>query len=69
MSDRTIEGVAEPPAGEKISPLSIDAEPRDATRGGVNVAAAPRQRGRESPLSIDAEPRDATRGGVNVAAA
>jgi hypothetical protein len=27
---------------------------RDATRGGVNVAALPRQRGRESPLSIDA---------------
>jgi len=29
------------------------AGPRDATRGGVNVAALPRQRGRESPLSID----------------
>jgi DNA-3-methyladenine glycosylase II len=30
--------------------------PRDATRGGVNVAALPRQRGRERPLSIDWEP-------------
>jgi D-alanine--D-alanine ligase len=30
-----------------------DEDPRDATRGGVNVAAPPRQRGRESPLSID----------------
>jgi hypothetical protein len=29
-------------------------QPRDATRGGVNVAALPRQRGRESPLLIDA---------------
>src|SRR5262245_22703531 len=27
--------------------------PRDATRGGVNAAALPRQRGRERPLSID----------------
>jgi hypothetical protein len=31
---------------------SVDS-PRDATRGGVNVAASPRQRGREGPLSID----------------
>jgi len=31
-----------------------DEDPRDATRGGVNVAALPRQRGRESPLWINA---------------
>ena len=29
--------------------------PRDATRGGVNEAALPAQRGRESPLLIDAK--------------
>src|SRR5579859_1818624 len=28
-------------------------EPRDATRGGVNLAAAPRERGRAGPLVID----------------
>jgi hypothetical protein len=27
--------------------------PRDATRGGVNRAALPRERGRESPLQIN----------------
>jgi hypothetical protein len=27
--------------------------PRDATRGGVNGVALPRQRGQESPLSIE----------------
>jgi hypothetical protein len=31
------------------------AGPRDATRGGVNVAAPPRQRGRERPLEKDGE--------------
>jgi hypothetical protein len=29
------------------------AGPRDATRGGVNLAALPRERGRESPLWIN----------------
>jgi hypothetical protein len=29
------------------------AGPRDATRGGVNLAALPRERGRASPLWID----------------
>jgi hypothetical protein len=29
------------------------AGPRDATRGGVNLAAPPRERGREGPLWID----------------
>jgi len=38
----------------RCTPTVIDqSEPRDATRGGVNVAALPRQRGRESPLSIE----------------
>jgi hypothetical protein len=30
-----------------------DAGPRGAARGGVNLAALPRERGRESPLWID----------------
>src|SRR5215468_1290619 len=38
---------------KKVSPGLPGAGPRDATRGGVNVAASPRQRGRERPLSIN----------------
>ncbi|TMQ13777.1 MAG: DEAD/DEAH box helicase [Deltaproteobacteria bacterium] len=37
-------------------------QPRDATRGGVNLAALPRERGRESPLLID-RPGTAARDG------
>jgi ABC-type multidrug transport system fused ATPase/permease subunit len=40
------------PPGEARDDQAVD--PRDATRGGVNVAASPRQRGREGPLAIDA---------------
>ncbi|HEX3478359.1 MAG TPA: D-glycerate dehydrogenase [Kofleriaceae bacterium] len=39
--------------GHQDSAEPAGAGPRDATRGGVNVAALPRQRGRERPLSID----------------
>jgi oxygen-independent coproporphyrinogen-3 oxidase len=42
----------------------VEDGPRDATRGGVNRAALPRERGRESPLSIEvtieANPTDCT---------
>jgi glyoxylate reductase len=44
---------AEPTDAGQAATGPAGAEPRDATRGGVNVAAPPRQRGRESPLSIN----------------
>jgi glyoxylate reductase len=39
--------------GDRASAELPGGGPRDATRGGVNVAAPPRQRERERPLSID----------------
>src|SRR5262245_13790230 len=39
------------------------ASPRDATRGGVKLAALPRERGRESPLSGESRGAAAREGG------
>jgi glyoxylate reductase len=39
--------------GDQVGAEPPDPGPRDATRGGVNLAASPRERGRERPLSID----------------